>query len=109
MSKVINVRGMDCEAEVEKKFNEWYNEVHIPMLLKNAHLKSAARYKRIGDDNSNPKYLAIYEFEDIESFEKYNNSPEMAKVLEEMKQTWPTGGFESKWRIQYEEIKSWKK
>jgi len=107
MESVINIRGMDCAPEIEEKFNKWYNEVHIPMLLKSGQVKRATRFARVGDDPNYPKYLAIYEFEDKAAFAKYNTSPAMAAVLEEMEQSWPEGGFESKWRAQYEAIKTW--
>ncbi|MFC2006117.1 DUF4286 family protein [Chloroflexota bacterium] len=108
---IINIRGIDCNPEVEEKFNAWYNETHIPMLLNFKGLRSAARYRRIGDDEQFPGYLAIYEFDDAKDFEEYNRSPELEAVREEMKVSWPTEpkGYESKWRVQYELIKSWGK
>ena len=106
---VINVRGMDCLPEMEEKFNTWYNERHIPMLLKTGEIRSVTRYKRVGDDKQYPKYLAIYEFEDSQSFQRYEAHPELAAAIEDVKQTFPDGGVESKWRVQYEAIKTWER
>ena len=66
---MINLRWFDCPPEVEEKFNKWYNETHIPMLLKSGQIENVTRYRRIGDDKTFPKYLTIYEFEDLEAFE----------------------------------------
>ncbi len=109
MPRILNIRGMDCPPELEEKFNKWYSETHIPMLMKNPQMKAATRFKRIGDDKTYPKYVAIYEFDSQGDFDKYNASPEIKAAIEESKQSWPKGGYESKWRVQYEEIKAWKK
>lgn len=107
--KVINMRGIDCQPEVEGKFNKWYNEIHIPLIMKTGEIEEVTRYKRITDDDKYPKYLAVYKLEDREAFARYQASPQMLVVREEMKESWPEGGFESKWAVQYEPIKTWKK
>ena len=33
-ARYLNIVGTECVAKDEAKFNKWYNEVHIPMLLK---------------------------------------------------------------------------
>lgn len=104
---IINIRGMDCPPEMEDKFNTWYNEKHIPMLLEIGEIKSVTRFERLSDDKEYPKYLAIYEFEDQEAFDRYNNSPQLAVVIEDLKQTFPEGTVVSKWRVQYGAIKTW--
>ena len=108
---VINVRGLDCSPEVEEKFNTWLNKTHIPMLLKFKGMRRVASYKKMGDDEQFPKYLAIFEFEDSDAFEEYSKSPELAAAIEEMKVSWPASAtcFESKWRVQYELVESWEK
>ncbi|MFC1929663.1 EthD family reductase [Chloroflexota bacterium] len=105
---VINMRGIDCPPELEEKFNKWYEETHIPMLLKTGEVRSVTRYKRAGDDGNYPKYLAVYEFENQQAFEKYKNSPEMVAALEDVKKTWPDKKYESKWSTQYEAMRTWK-
>ena len=108
MKKVINIRGMDCSPKVEDKFNKWYNEAHIPMLLKCKAVKAVTRLRRIGNDPSYPKYLVIYEYDSQEDYEAYSKGPELAAALEEMNTSWPNNeGLDFKWRAQYETIKSW--
>jgi len=106
---LINVRGMNCRPELDEKFNKWYNGVHIPMLIKNKAMKRASRYKRIGDDESYPKYLAVYEFESKEGFNAYNSGPELVEALEDLEATWKEEDTESVWRVQYEVIQTWEK
>lgn len=106
---IVNVRGMDCSPELEEKFNTWYNDRHIPMLLEIGEIESVTRFKRVGDDKNYPKYLAIYEFQDQEAFDRYNNSAKLKEAIQDLKDTFPKGGPESKWRIQYEAIGTWKK
>ena len=31
---IINIITTQCPTDDEVKFNKWYNEVHIPMLMK---------------------------------------------------------------------------
>jgi hypothetical protein len=44
---VINIVATRCQPVDDEKFNRWYNEVHIPMLLKYKKLLGVARYKVI--------------------------------------------------------------
>jgi hypothetical protein len=106
---VIITRWFGCPPEVEDKYNKWYNEVHIPMLLKCGQIKRVTRYKMISDDESFPKYMTIYEFEDLEAFERYDTSEARTAAHEEIKQSWPEGQpkYQSKGRARYEVMKTW--
>ncbi len=106
---VIHIVATQCQPEIEEKFNKWYDETHIPMLFKYSGLKSATRYKLLSESEDYPKYLAVYEFESREAFKAYQTSPELAEALEEMKETWKQNGYETKWRVQYELIKTWQR
>ena len=106
---VINLRGTDCSPEAEEAFNKWYSEVHIPMLIESGEIKGIKRYKRISEDDKYPKYLVVYEFEDREAFERYEASPQLAAAVQDVKDRWRDGGYEPRWRAQYELVESWKK
>ena len=107
---IIHIVGTQPRPEVDEKFNTWYSETHIPMLLKFRGLKEATRYKRISENEEYPKYLTMYKFESQKDFEAYDEpSSEVAAAREEMKRTWKEGEFEVKWRVQYEPIKTWKR
>ncbi|MFC1915964.1 DUF4286 family protein [Chloroflexota bacterium] len=108
-SPVINVVAVQCQSEVEEKFNKWYDEIHIPMLFKHKGMKKVTRYKILKESEEYPSYLAIYEFENRQAYEAYTTSPELAAGIAEMKETWKEGGFDIRWRVQYEAMKIWEK
>lgn len=72
--KVLLVVMMDVDPEYEEEFNRWYDEEHVPELLKVPGVLSARRYKVMPDQEDyeklgikrTPKYLAIYEHESVE-------------------------------------------
>ena len=106
---IILIRATQCQPEVEEKFNKWYDEIHIPLLLKFKGITEVTRYKLMNETEEYPKYLAIYKFESQSTLEAYETSPELVAALAELKETWKEGGFESKWRVQYEVMKTWKR
>ncbi len=106
---IIHVIATECRPEDEEKFNKWYDEIHIPLLLKFKGITEATRYRLINETEEYPKYLAIYKLESQSAFEAYETSPELVAALAELKETWKEGGFESKWRVQYEVMKTWKR
>ncbi len=108
--KVINIAGIDCRPEIEEAWNHWYNETHAPMLFAFPKMKKASRYRRIGGDETLPKYLAVYEFEDEKDIDEYMNSSERNAALEDTKKRWEQG--KDWWPVgiaRYEKIKSWEK
>lgn len=106
---VILIRATECQPEVEEKFNTWYNQVHIPMLFKFEGMREVIRCKLMSETKEHPKYLAIYKFESKKAYKAYEDSPELAVALEDARETWKDGGSETKWRVQYEVIKTWTK
>ncbi len=74
--KYLLVVRMDVEPEKEKQLNDWYNDVHIPALLKVPGVLSGRRY--IATQGS-PKYTAIYEFDrpDVTISEEWKKAVEM--------------------------------
>jgi len=79
---VINVVGIQCQPKVDEKFNIWYDQTHIPMLLKFGGLRGATRYKILKPSEEYPQYLAIYEFNSKQAFEEYRASPELTAALD---------------------------
>lgn len=103
---VINIVGTRCLPEDEGKFNQWYNEVHIPMLLKYKKLLGVSRYKISGEDTNQPRYIAIYKYANRKDMEDMNKSPEFSAALQEMQETWGQK-IEVRSRVAYELIKEW--
>jgi uncharacterized protein (TIGR02118 family) len=107
--QTIQLVGIDCQPEAEDRFNKWYEEVHIPLLLKFPQLKKVTRFRIPKTAPDYPKYLTMMEFDNRDACEAYNSSAELAAAREDSKQTWGGKGYEIKWRVQYEVLKEWKR
>ena len=59
---VIVIVRIDVAPEMEEEFNRWYDEEHVPNLLAVPGVISGKRAVNTGDG---PKYIAIYEHENI--------------------------------------------
>ncbi len=105
----INVVGTRCHIDDEAKFNKWYDEVHIPLLLKFKGLKKVTRYKAASPSDQYPAYLTIYEFNSKKDFDAFQQSKELAEVRKEQADTWKSRNFEMVWRMQYEPHKVWER
>lgn len=105
--RVVNLIGIECKPEVENKFVHWYDDIHIPLLMKYKGLIGVKRYRLTGGDGDYPRHLAIFEFESREAFDEYEKSPELAAARAESYETWKEDRFEMKWRSQYLFLRSW--
>ena len=119
---VIGIVANTCLPEMEEKFSKWYSERHIPDVMKFKGVKKATRYKMAGAAIGNPevgvltvtgakegypKFLAIYEFENPQGFERFNASPEIALIRKDWHMVEEEIGAELFWGVQYESIKAW--
>ncbi len=69
---VFMVRATITAAQ-EAAFNKWYDEEHVPQVLRYNGAVSGRRYKRImGEDKYD--YMAIYEFKDEATFAAFQAS-----------------------------------
>ncbi len=99
--------GINCAPELDEKFNKWYNETHVPMLMKFKGMKEAARYRITKETDEYPKYLATYLFDSKSVYETYKNSPEYAAGQAQIKEFWKDPKLDVLWRVQYEVLKVW--
>jgi hypothetical protein len=60
---ILLIVRIDVKPEMEEEFNRWYNEEHIPTLLK---IPGVLWAKRAINTGKGPKYIAVYEHENIE-------------------------------------------
>jgi antibiotic biosynthesis monooxygenase (ABM) superfamily enzyme len=82
MAVVIFVVKANIDADQEDAFNEWYSKEHCPQLLRFSGAVSARRYKRIlGDEKY--EYMAIYEFESEETFQRFQESDHLKELISE--------------------------
>jgi len=105
--KFLSIVTTECSPELEARFNKWYNEVHIPMLMKCKGLKKTTRYKITEENAVKPRYIAIYEYDSKEALAAVSGSPEFKAAIEEMQTSWKDGGFEIKGATTCEPIKTW--
>jgi antibiotic biosynthesis monooxygenase (ABM) superfamily enzyme len=108
-NRAIVVISTDCSPEMAQEFNEWYNNVHIPMALKYPGMLKASRYQ-LSKNSQRKSYLTIFEFRDRETMQAFPDSPEVASAKEEMQQRWQGNlPFEIKSRAEYDLIIDWEK
>jgi hypothetical protein len=50
--------------------------------------------------------MATYEFDNVEAFEKYEQSDELAASRKQADETWVEGDQEIKWRVQYKAVRT---
>ena len=60
----------------EKLYLQWYDEDHIPEILKTSGVRSALRFKDVNGDKAEMPYLAMYPMEDI----GFTQSEEFRKI-----------------------------
>jgi uncharacterized protein (TIGR02118 family) len=108
-SRVINIVATECIPADEAKFNKWYNEVHIPMLMKFKGIKKVTRYKVTDESQDKPKFLAIYEYDSKADMAAINTSPEFKAAIDEMNETIKSCKFSITWAMGGEPIKTWGK
>lgn len=66
----------------EEAFNRWYNEEHLPQVLRYNGAVSGRRYRRItGDDRYD--YMAVYEFASEEVLRKFLESDALKELRAE--------------------------
>jgi heme-degrading monooxygenase HmoA len=104
VTTAINMVMVDCRAEVEEKYNQWYNEVHIPMCLKYEGMLRATRYRLLNGPAGQARYLTVYEFRDQDAMDAFPKSPECKAATQEMRDSWRREDFAIKLTAQYETI-----
>ena len=66
----------------EAAFNKWYNEEHLPQVLRYDGAISGRRYKKVkGDDKY--EYMAMYEFESEAVFQAFLTSDALKELKAE--------------------------
>jgi len=82
MATILFVVKASITPEQEAAFNRWYNTEHAPEALQFKGAVSARRYKAImGEDRY--QYMAVYEFESEETFQRFLKSDHLANLKKE--------------------------
>ena len=81
MSKpVLYVVKSIVSSEYAEEFNEWYHKKHMPKVIERSGCKTARRFKAIESEDKF-MFMAVYEFADLESYLKYQNSQGKKELL----------------------------
>ncbi|MFC1952304.1 hypothetical protein ACFLV8_01525 [Chloroflexota bacterium] len=97
---VLHIIGTNFRPEKEEEINIWYTTHHTPLILKGPATRFE-RCQRIGDDETYPKYLAIYEFESEKVLNDYLRSP-LANEVQKDAQSWrERGDITDAWSVSY--------
>ena len=73
MPKVLLHVPAKVTKEREEAYNAWYNDEHVPKVLRLSGALSARRYRMIMGE-SEYEYLTVYEFPDEETFNRFEES-----------------------------------
>lgn len=111
---VIWMVGINCAAEDQVRFNAWYDDVHVPMLLQGDFVKKVARFKLApeaypvgANTQPSPTYLTIYEFESRARFEAWMASDARQEAGVDKERTWGDRVYEVQWATRYDLINAW--
>ena len=108
MSAILVV-GTKVGPEREEEFNEWYDKVHVPMVLKSPGMVRAYRYQVARVEDDVPKYLAIYELESEEAIKLWEESPEREAARQDRLKRWGETDFTVVLRGYYKHVGAWEK
>ena len=108
-NKIILIVASESTPEKEDEFNHWYTGKHVPMMFGSKAIKKAARYQLLDTSSDNAKYIAVYEFDNEDGFNAFENSPELNDAKKDFDENAKNIGFEKKWAGKYELIKCWEK
>jgi hypothetical protein len=123
---VIHIEALKLTLEEYEKYNTWFVKwayrVYIPVLMKLPGLKEYTRYQR-NDEFPEPRshnfigkpvvtdypvYVSVLQFENLQAFENYENSPELLSLLRIMNYE-VSDNLKYEWYVQYQLVKSWRK
>jgi hypothetical protein len=121
-SPVIHLEGYRLAPDEEERFDAWFTrwgyEVHIPLLMELPSLTQYTLYRyspvNIPDADRTkryveyPSFLSILTFEDISSFENYEQSLELAAYRAGLT-AYFRKDLDFRWYVQYRLMRSWRK
>lgn len=101
MATVLFVVKATIRKDQEDAFNRWYNEEHCPQVLRFNGAVSARRYKAImGEDTY--QYMAVYEFQDEPTFQRFMESDHLKELVAEYDQNF--GAVSERGRFAYTQV-----
>jgi phosphatidylethanolamine-binding protein (PEBP) family uncharacterized protein len=103
----LTIVGSNFLASSDAAVNQWYDSIHIPILMGYPGLKKAVRYKTVSDIVK-PGYLGLYYYPtktDLDSMGPGLKAFDSANT--ELAAHWTNGEYTMALAISYEKIQSW--
>jgi antibiotic biosynthesis monooxygenase (ABM) superfamily enzyme len=95
-------------AELEDKFERWYDDVHVPLVTAGGHFSSITRYRMTDAFPSDlSKYIAVCEFRDEDIFRQWLVSDARAEAARDTAATWAGTDMEFMPKAFYEPYRSY--
>ena len=110
---IMHIEGYEMSLEDQEIHNKWFREyginIFVPLFMKQPGIRGYDYYKYNGFQLRNmnireteyPIYLSLIYFEDMQAFESFERSPELAIFNKTMRSVFPLG-LNHKWYVQYE-------
>ena len=115
---IMHLEAYRLSPEQQEKYLNWFIEygypIFIPLFIKQPGLVGYDWYEYTSLHRHNareveyPRYLSIVYFENLNAFENFIKSPELAGFQRAMRSVFPNG-LKYEWNIQYQLVKSFKK
>jgi hypothetical protein len=86
--QVINIIETECQPQDAEKFSQWYNEVHIPMLLKSKGVDGVTRYQIAVEPGKLPRFMAVYKYKSEKDLATFQKDPQTAAAIKDFEETW---------------------
>ena len=112
--ELINIVGQSCRPDQEAKLTKWYEEVHIPGLLKFDGIKRVHCCQRVvagktqydTPEENYPQFVNIYEYKSPQAFAEYEKwRLESSPVGKDVNAMWANDPVRRIWRVQYKIVK----
>ena len=80
LTPVIDILESQFRRKDEPKVNQWYNEIHMPILMKSNKVQSISIYKAMGDSADLVRYFIICKYASQKDFEAFLASQEFKEA-----------------------------
>jgi heme-degrading monooxygenase HmoA len=116
---VIHLEAYRLSSGDADNYNKWFIDyafnIFIPLFMKLPGIKgydylkdTGVRYPTELRESEYPTYLSVVYFENLEAFENYEKSSELATLRKNLRNIFPQG-LNYKWFVQYQLVQSWRK
>ena len=75
-TQVIDILEHRYHGKDADEIDQWYHEIHIPILFKSDKVRSIARYKVTGESSEFVRYFVICKYDSEQDFEEFLASQE---------------------------------